>query len=1033
MRRAAVLIMLLLVPAAAQAGTTTGQISPAAQTTGNGRALQPLGALTGVGNFPTGSALTPDRKYLWVVDSGHGQDDVRIVRLADGVVTQTVRLPGAYGGIAISPDGRTAWVSGTPDNPSQVSGAPGAEGDVLHVFAIDPATGTATLGTPLTLPASSGGTGQQNSLPPVSALYPAGVAVSADGRFVGVALQQADRVAVLDVAAGTFKSVAVGRYPTTVTFDHQGALWAANLYDGSLSEIDPAAGTVTATVGGLGGDAGDRNSHPAGMAMDPVDDRLYVAVSQRDLLAVVDTQKPAVTKTISVGRPGDGFGVSPVDVATDRDYVYVADANEDTVAVLARSDRPAQKGLPTRRRTVFKVPSRKLLRRYVRRTRALKGRPTKKLRRTINLHRRRACGGPSKRAGKRYRAKALRALRHRRKLPKRPRKIVKCTAIPGYLPGTKALDLVGKIPTAAYPAAVESTGPGRLVWTAAKGFGTGANPLYAFDGGQAAGGNITTPVYGQYILDALNGIVGRTERLEDTTVRKGSAAASQQAVPTNAGDPPAGTPVRKGGPIKHVFLIVRENRTYDQVFGSDPRGDGDPARQLFDDNGVAGPTGGITPNAHALTRRFPLLDHVYSNSEVSVDGHLITAGSFANDYVQQATAQNYSRPGKSYDFGIAPVTFGPNFFVFDQAVKQQIPFLNYGEQAAGVLPQGADGRETYDEVLANSNFAYPGPVQIGCLAPIGPGANLASCFQDSGVVGTTGAVTGGTSRVNIFQSQFNQQVAAGTVPAFNYLILPNDHTNGTTPGAYTPQALIADNDLGLGQMVDVISHSSIWDSSVIIVEEDDSQDGADHVDAHRQPAFVISPWSKGGVEVPTRYDQYSILATVEKILGLDPLSINDGLATPMYDAFISGDEKPNLAPYTAVQPEQDLNAVNASSSRLADLSAAMPFTSDLDLVPQAVSDAILHAAVFGSLEGYQGPGPRASAAEHARATGALRAVSRGHLARSWLVRHGGEAEEEEEEEERSERSTRVKRKPFPAPTAATAAAQARGVMEAMGR
>ena len=140
-------------------------------------------------------------------------------------------------------------------------------------------------------------------------------------------------------------------------------------------------------------------------------------------------------------------------------------------------------------------------------------------------------------------------------------------------------------------------------------------------------------------------------------------------------------------------MIVRENRTYDQVFGSDPRGDGDPARQLFDDNGVQGPTGGITPNAHALTRRFPLLDHVYANSEVSVDGHLITAGSIANDYVQQATAQNYSRPGKSYDFGIAPVTFGPNFFLFDQAVRQGISFSNYGEEAAGAAPMGADGRD----------------------------------------------------------------------------------------------------------------------------------------------------------------------------------------------------------------------------------------------------------------------------------------------------------------------------------------------------
>ncbi len=1025
MRRCVLLVFLvvLIVPAAVHAaGSSQGEISQAARTTGNGRLLKPLGRLTGVGNFPTGSALTPDRRYLWVVDSGHGQDDVRIVRLADGAVTQTLRLPGAFGGVAIAPDGRTAYVSGTPDNPAQPSGTAGAEGDVLHVFTIDPATGLATEGTPLTLPPSSGGTGQTNSLPPVSALYPAGVAISPDGKRVGVALQQADRVAILDVASGTFASVAVGRYPTTVAFDHKGNLWTANLYDGTLTEIDPG-GSVTATVGGLGGDLGDRNAHPAGMAMDPTANRLYVAVAQRDLLAVVDTEQRKVVKTVSVGRAGQPLGVSPVDVAVDRDNVYVADANEDTVAVLARRARSGKK-----QRTVYRVPKVRALRRYARASRPKR----RTLRHSVRLRALKACAGPTHRQARRYVRRSIKRLRRHRKAPRAPHKVRRCTGAIAAAP----FELIGKIPTAAYPAAVETTGPGRLVWVAAKGFGTGANPQYSFDLGQVAGGNITTPIYGQYVLDALNGIVGVTGRLTDKKVRAGSAKASAQAVPTNAGAGPAGTPVRAGGPIKHVFVIVRENRTYDQVFGSDPRGDGDPALELFDDNGVAGPTGGITPNAHALTRRFPLLDHVYSDSEVSVDGHLITAGSIANDYVQQSTAQNYSRPGKAYDFGIAPITFGPNFFLFDQAVKQNISFLNYGEQAAGVLPIGADGRPTYDAVIANSNLAYPGPVQIGCLAPLGPGGNLASCFQDSGIVGTTGTVTAATSRVNIFNRQFSQQVATGSVPAFNYLVVPNDHTNGTTPNTYTPQALIADNDLGVGQMVDIISHSSVWGSSAILVEEDDSQDGADHVDAHRQPAFVISPWSKGGVEVPTRYDQYSIMATAERILGLKPLSTNDALATPMYDAFISGNEKPNLAPYTAIQPQHPLNEINPSGGRMAALSTAMPFVGDLDLIPQAVSDAILYSAVFGSLDGFSGPGPRASEAEHARAVGALRAVSAGRSARAWLERHGGEADDEEDEDDspQGRRALRLVRRPkLTVPQRSQAAAEARGALEAIGR
>ncbi|MEA2123710.1 MAG: hypothetical protein QOI80_492, partial [Solirubrobacteraceae bacterium] len=917
-------------------------------------------------NFPTGAAVTPDGRFLWVVDSGHGINDVRIVRLADGVVMQLLPMPGAFGGIAIAPDGRTAWVSGSPAG-ALAGSDKGTSGDVVHVFAIDPATGAATEQEPIPLPASNGGTGQIQSLPPTDYLYPAGVAVSPDGKYLGVGLQQADKAAIVSVADGSVTTVAVGRYPTNVIFDRTGRLWVANLYDGSLSVIDPASASVTATVTGLGGERGDRNSHPEGMALDPDHDRLYVAVAQRDTLAVVDTKALAVKKLIAIGRGEGVLGVVPADVAVDRDDIYVANANEDTVAVIARRNRPTRKGLPTRRRTVYVV-------------------------RHKRLRKRRACGGPTKRQAKRY----LRAKRHHRRAKKLPR-VRRCSGAPaGYIPGLKRFAVIGKIPTAAYPATVEARPGGGLIWIAAKGFGSGANPLYYYGGGQEPGGVIVTPVYGTYVMDALNGIVGRTKVLGDHDVRRRTAKAEAQAVPVNFTAPPDGTPVRPGGPIQHVFLIVRENRTYDQVFGSDPRGDGNPSLELFDDNGVPGPTGGVTPNAHALTRTFPLLDHVYSDAEVSVDGHLITTGGFANDYVQKATAQNYSRPGKSYDFGIAPVTFGPNEFMFDQAVRQSISFSNYGEEAAGWAPFGADGRPTYDQVVANTNVVYPGPVQIGCLA--GP-ANPASCFQDSGVVGGTGTANTATSRVNIFNAQFTSQLANGGVPAFSYLVVPNDHTNGTTSGAYSAKALIADNDLALGQIVEIISHSSIWDSSAIFVEEDDSQDGADHVDAHRQPAFVISPWTKGAVEVPTRYDQYSIMATIERILGLNPLSTNDALATPMYDAFVSGPgAQPNVegTRYEAIEPAQPINETNARDAPLADLSAAMPFDS-LDLVPQAVSDAILYAAVHGSLAGFTGPGPNASRAEHRRAIGALRAVATGRSARAWLIRHGGEADDEEDE------------------------------------
>jgi hypothetical protein len=481
---------------------------------------------------------------------------------------------------------------------------------------------------------------------------------------------------------------------------------------------------------------------------------------------------------------------------------------------------------------------------------------------------------------------------------------------------------------------------------------------------------VTSP-YGSYVLDKLAGILGRLSLPTDRGARSMTKAADAQVVPANARPAPAGTVVRGDGPIKHVFYIVRENRTYDQVFGSDPRGDGDPALELFDDNGVAGPTGGITPNAHALARTFPLLDHFYANSEVSVDGHIITAGSIANDYVQKSTAMNYSRPGKSFDFGIYPITFGPSGFVFDQAVRQGISFRNYGEQGAGTAPTAA-GRPTYPQVAANTDEAYPNNFEIGCVSAQGAVGNLATCVQDSGRLGAASTTTSVQSRYDLFAQQLTAQLATGTVPKFNYLILPNDHTNGTTPGAYSPQALIADNDLALGQIVDLISHSSIWDSSAIFVVEDDSQDGADHVDAHRMPAFVISPWAKRGAVVHTRYDFLSFIRTLQLPIGMKPLNLFDALAVPLYDAFSA--DASNAEPYDAITPGIDLTERNGASAPGARLSKKLDIGSRTDAVPQRTLDEILWRSVHGAGAVPPPPGPNASAIDEEQA----RAVDRAH-------------------------------------------------------
>ncbi len=426
------------------------------------------------------------------------------------------------------------------------------------------------------------------------------------------------------------------------------------------------------------------------------------------------------------------------------------------------------------------------------------------------------------------------------------------------------------------------------------------------------------------------------------------------------------------------------------MFGTNPRGDGDPKLELFDDNGVGGPTNGVTPNAHQLASMFPLLDHFYADSEVSVDGHLITSGSYAIDFVQKALHANYANRGRVLNAGQDPLTFPPNAFLFDQAVRQNVPFVNDGELNGGVLPSGNDGRPTYPGAVAHTAWNYP--FFFGCddggTLPVTSFDHAAACSTDAGVIGPGGAAGISYSRFDFFQAQLQAELATGTVPALTYMTLPNDHTNGVTPGYPTPKAMIADNDLGLGQVVDLISHSPIWSTSAIFVVEDDSQDGGDHVDAHRMPAFVISPWAKHGAVVHTRYDQLSALRTVEMIVGLHPLSLYDGLAEPMYDAFVSRDAIPDLSPYTAVTPTQSRLEVNPpiAASGMTALDAALPYQRT-DLVPQRLFDAALWRSVFGPNAKPPPPGPNASAAEEERAREALAVWERHGDVSAWLSAH----------------------------------------------
>jgi hypothetical protein len=520
--------------------------------------------------------------------------------------------------------------------------------------------------------------------------------------------------------------------------------------------------------------------------------------------------------------------------------------------------------------------------------------------------------------------------------------------------------LLGRVATAAYPADVQATGK-RLLWIAAKGLGAGPNrngpnPYTTND-------NNLLRHPGSAVLSS--GRAGILPFPGNQQLRRFTRLANQQLIPADSERPPAGTPLRRGGPIKHVFFIIRENRTSDQVLGDDRRGDGARALTLFGHR--------VTPNMHALVRRFPLLDHVYANSEASIDGHFWTSAAAVSDYVQKNWEQNYAGRNRPYDFGAYTITWPGTGFLFDRTQRQGISYMNYGEVVAGTVPPnvlkavgvtdkniGPAQARLETAKFAHSNLGYPfgcypNDLSIGTDSIAAALAHTHTETFDSSI--PPGASPSSESRFSCFQKTFDQQVASGTVPAFNYLVLPSDHTTGVQPGTRTPRAMVAENDYGLGQIVDLISHSKVWRSSAIFTIEDDSQDGADHVDAHRMPAGVFSPYARRGAVVHTRYDMLSMIRSMELILGMKPLGLPDAVATPMYDAFQPTPS--NSAPYKVRAPNHPLLERNPNTAANRALTRGYDFVAP-DRVPQDVLDRMLWYSVHGTGAQPPPPGPGAT-------------------------------------------------------------------------
>ena len=381
-------------------------------------------------------------------------------------------------------------------------------------------------------------------------------------------------------------------------------------------------------------------------------------------------------------------------------------------------------------------------------------------------------------------------------------------------------------------------------------------------------------------------------------------------------------PVKVGdeSPIKHVIYIIKENRTYDQVFGDIPRGNGDPSLVMFGED--------VTPNHHKLANEYVLLDNLFCNGQVSRDGHSWSTMAYNTDYVARDWALTYSgRRGIDED-DEGELANAPSGYIWDACRRQGVTYRSYKEYGGRV--SDADGTVRMEGRV---------PGLIGHMSP------------DFGLVHQPGKRVRDTDNVDVFLKEFQEFEKNGNLPQMMILSLGEDHTEGTRPGGPTPQACVASNDLALGRLVEGVSQSKSWGKTAIFVIEDDAQNGTDHVDAHRTIGLVISPYVRRKHLDSTQYSTASMLRTIELILGIPPLSQFDAAASPMFESFT---DEPDMTPYIHEKARIDLEAVNTELAYGAERSRLMDFT-EYD----RIDDFELNEILWYAIKGTDAPAPPA--------------------------------------------------------------------------
>ena len=730
--------------------------------------LDPAGEAVDLGSLPINLVLTPEKDKAVVVLSGWREQGVQVVDLKTRKVTQTLLQDGAFYGAVFSPDGHRLCVSG-------------GNTDMLFVYAWK--DGAATLENKFELAKAKTADGTGTS-------YPAGLAFSPNGKFLYVAEDVGDRLAVVNAATGEItQRFSTDHYPYGVALTAGGQVFVSAWGGSTVSQFRVLADGTLAYLGRI-----EVGRHPSALAVSGT--KLYVTLAGSDRVAVVDTKLRKVARYLhdaAPGAPPEGSTPNAVALTPDGTRLLVAEADNNAVAV-------------------FDVVTGKLL---------------------------------------------------------------------------------GRVPTDWYPTAIAETGDQLLVLSG-KGHGTHANPDGPVPLTNWPNGNPTA-----YALGQLNGTLRvlsaslPTPQLARFTERVVAANNWQQR--------PAARRYPPYPPFRHVVYIIKENRTYDQVLGDMKEGDGDASLVYFPDIT-------ITPNHHALARRFGLFDRFFVNAEVSSQGHIWSTAAYVTNYGEKVVPSGYA--GKRADMDGEESDEPERGFLWTLAIREGITFRDYGEMVKG----NPGWPVTQPDLGADINPDYI-PFDL--------------TTQDQ-------------KRADVWIDELQRYVRDGNMPQLEVMHLPMDHLTAARPGKCTPRACMADNDLALGRIVQALSHSPYWKDTVIFVLEDDAQAGPDHTDSHRAPFYAISAYNRPGT-VHRFINTTDVVAAIEDILGMGRLSKFDYFSRSLADIFAPAAD---LTPYDPIIPTQDLNEKNPQNTAAARMSEGLDLSE-----PDRVDDQLYNRILWLMLKG----------------------------------------------------------------------------------